>query len=766
MKKARLYKNVSLWLFGLIGLCLVLIGQTAIAQDKDDNDYSNITTKIIPYDWVDDKGVLKGGTAQIKVDLDRQARALDSYPEWPFETIIDNGPTWNRVDLVIVGDGYDFNDINDGIYKSHVNSIINRFFLIDGFFSQSPLDEYASFFNVHRVDVNSVDSGVSYDPCDCNCLRNTALSMRFHVTTRRLLYIPVADRGAVMDALNQAPDYNVGLALGNTETYGGSGDEPACLAGGSQLRVETALHEFGHSFANLGDEYFETGSGSYPGTEEELEANLSTYDANDMNDNGAKWYRWLDWGPEPKDVWTRQGGRYYELDIYRPTDNSMMRALRDDNDVPYPFYQVNAEQLIFKIYELVKPIDYATPAGTYAIGTKFFVQPVKPAAHSLDVTWYVVGDPDPVGTGPEFDSSTLNLPTGQYTLKVQVIDNTDMVRDEGKRATDMNEVLTWTIGEAAHWKLDEASGGTAYDSIGDNDGTLGADPCDPNWVNDPNHGWCLDFDGVDDYVSLSTMNSLADNTTTIAAWINIDTEVNDFYPIVTQFDDVNVTGYYLYVYGNTPYFWLDVDVQAPSSETISKDNWYHIAGTNDGSSLKIYVNGVLRGTDSSIGSTGGSYDAYIGSHGDSNDAYYFNGTIDDVRVYDWAMDQAQIWEIMYPGASKFSVKDNSGVLMAWFDDLGNLFLRGSLTQDTTPVAYDNIDDFRIQDSNGVDVAIIDAANGNMYIKGSYTEGVWPGPGPSAGDNNFIIKDGSDNAVAYIDDPNGDLYLKGKLFEPD
>ncbi|MBW8042413.1 MAG: hypothetical protein FVQ85_20790 [Planctomycetes bacterium] len=168
MKKTRLYKNVSLWLLAVFTACLVLTVQSGIAQDEDDND-NNITTRIIPYDYIDDKGALKGGTAEIKVDLDRQARALDSYPEWPFETIIDNGDPNNRVDLVIVGDGYDVNDINDGIYKSHVNSIINRFFLIYGFFSQSPLDEYASFFNVHRVDVNSVDSGVSYDPCDCNC---------------------------------------------------------------------------------------------------------------------------------------------------------------------------------------------------------------------------------------------------------------------------------------------------------------------------------------------------------------------------------------------------------------------------------------------------------------------------------------------------------------------------------------------------------------------------------------------------------------------
>ena len=552
MKKTRLYKNVGLWLLALFTSSLFLIGQTGLAKDDD------IAPEKVYYDYIDDKGVLKGGIVEVYADhplhskyKDPNARALDSYQEWPFETIIDNGPTWNRVDLVIIGDGYDVNDINKGIYAGDVNSVINRFFLIYGFFSQSPLDEYASFFNVHRVDVISEDSGVSYDPCDCNCLRNTELSMQFDQRPkyRRLLYIDNPD--AATHALNRAPDYNVGLAFGNTETYGGSGAEPACLAGGHEWRVEFALHEFGHSFADLGDEYFDPCGVVYSGDGSDLmlKANTSIREAEDMNDDGVKWYRWLDWGPEPKDVWTFPGAFVwnkttedyvdYNDGVYRPTDWSMMRALRDDNDVPYPFYQVNAEQFIFKIYELVNPIDYATAEGTYAIGTRFFVQPVKPATHSLDVTWYRVGDPDPVGTGLEFDSSVLDLPTGQYTLKVKVIDNTEMVRDEVKRATDMNEVRTWTLGEAGHWKFDEGSGDIAEDSIGDNNGRLGgqvgADPCDPDWLNDPNRGWCLDFDGDDDYVSLSDMNALADNTTTIAAWIKRDVEDDGYSPIVTQY---------------------------------------------------------------------------------------------------------------------------------------------------------------------------------------------------------------------------------------
>ena len=176
--------------------------------------------------------------------------------------------------------------------------------------------------------------------------------------------------------------------------------------------------------------------------------------------------------------------------------------------------------------------------------------------------------------------------------------------------------------------------------------------------------------------------------------------------------------------------------------------------------MKIYVNGIQRGSVSS-NKSGTSHNAYIGYDDVFDDN--FNGIIDDVRVYDWALDQAQIWEIMCTDKSKFSVKDDSGVLMAWFDDLGNLFLRGSLEQgegeDPPSITYN--DGFKFKDSSDANLAMVDAINGNMYIKG-LLQPQWKDPCDVI--DNFIIKDSIDNTVAYIDDPNGDLYLKGELFD--
>ncbi len=96
--------------------------------------------------------------------------------------------------------------------------------------------------------------------------------------------------------------------------------------------------------------------------------------------------------------------------------------------------------------------------------------------------------------------------------------------------------------------------------------------------------------------------------------------------------------------------------------------------------------------------------------------------------------------------------------VAWFDDIGDLVLTGTLTQGTAPTATGN-DEFRIKDSGGDDVAIIDLTDGDMVIEGSkYEEQT-----SMSGASNFIVKDDYGNVVAYIN-TSGDLYLTGKVHE--
>ncbi len=309
-------------------------------------------------------------------------------------------------------------------------------------------------------------------------------------------------------------------------------------------------------------------------------------------------------------------------------------------------------------------------------------------------------------------------------------------------------------GLEGHWTLDESEGTEAEDSIGDNVGTLVGDPI---WR--PAGGeidGALEFDSDGDYVSLDPIDALEGNNVTVSAWIRAG--ILSTKQCILGQKNIQGGGYELSVtddFGNdNPIFYLNnINITAFSPESINVETWYHIAGTNDGHDLKIYVDGVWKGTADSFHENGGEYNAYIG--------WRFDGLIDDVRVYNYALGIDELWDLIFDETPRFCINNSSGVPVAWFDNLGNLFLKGTLTQEggqTRPSATGN-DEFIFKDSTG-NLMIINTTNGNMDIYGSYTEGVWPGP--SELEDEFIIEDSS-GAVAYIDE-SGNLYLQGKLYE--
>ena len=184
-----------------------------------------------------------------------------------------------------------------------------------------------------------------------------------------------------------------------------------------------------------------------------------------------------------------------------------------------------------------------------------------------------------------------------------------------------------------HWKLD---GGrfAVPDSVGTNDGTVYGDPIFTAGQVDN----ALSFDGDGDYVSLSPIEPLTTGSNvTVEAWIRMSGFVGVWNPVLIQHDTA-ASGYYFYVFEHLPAFSV-VDggsyVEAKSPAEISSDRWYHIAGTNDGSNLKIYVDGILKNTAAAPGLSGVSYEARIGC--DLTAPTYYVGLIDDVRIYNRAL---------------------------------------------------------------------------------------------------------------------------------
>ncbi|MHC4543372.1 MAG: LamG domain-containing protein, partial [Planctomycetota bacterium] len=179
----------------------------------------------------------------------------------------------------------------------------------------------------------------------------------------------------------------------------------------------------------------------------------------------------------------------------------------------------------------------------------------------------------------------------------------------------------------AHWKFDEGSGSIAIDSAGTNNGTLNGDP---TWTTG-RIGGALSFDGNGDYVEVNdVIVPFAGDSFTAQAWILVSQSSGVWNPLLLQHDPDN-KGYHFYVASSRPSFYIEdsSSVQAVSPETINTDQWYHVAATNDGSNLKLYVDGLLKDSVSSTGLTGVNHNAHIG--GEPNTTLYYTGLIDDVR---------------------------------------------------------------------------------------------------------------------------------------
>lgn len=244
------------------------------------------------------------------------------------------------------------------------------------------------------------------------------------------------------------------------------------------------------------------------------------------------------------------------------------------------------------------------------------------------------------GTFGAVGPNPLNVATGQ-------IDNVKIFNYARTPAQ-----IAWDYSKGApvgHWKFDECQGTTLFDNSGNkNNGTWNAtggtytspgsctiSSASSAWYNGRNGkiNSSLAFDGTDDYVGAGTINIASE--VSAGAWVYSSNFASNMF--VVQKAPVNAEWELFF---ETTLKWRGGSTTSISCPAPTNSQWHHVFGTQTGTTATLYIDGVrcATGTVTAIPNGTGLID--IGRH--SAGSYFFNGQIDDVRIYNYALTPYQV----------------------------------------------------------------------------------------------------------------------------
>lgn len=266
-----------------------------------------------------------------------------NLPPLPHEYVHKGGDPDNTIDVAMLAEGFSDDEMDK--FLAHAGKIAGEILAYE------PFASHKDKFNFVAVKSPSIESGVSIPHKDI--WKETAFESHFDTFhSQRYLTLPRVFR--LHDALRGIPYEHV-IVIVNTEEYGGGGiyNNYQIAAAENKFALPVAVHEFGHSFAGLADEYFYAGEEdeTYPLDVEPWEANITT-----LNDFGSKWENMIDpstpiptpWDketPATSTVGLYEGGGYKSNGVYRPTVTCRMR------DNYYPTFCPVCERELERVIE-------------------------------------------------------------------------------------------------------------------------------------------------------------------------------------------------------------------------------------------------------------------------------------------------------------------------------------------------------------------------------------------------------------------------------
>lgn len=260
---------------------------------------------------------------EIKIDPDNYFITREETLKVKTSKIYGSGEPRNSVDLAFIAEGYTEGEMEK--FRADVKM------MADALFAEAPYNEYRDRFNIWAVESVSQNSGT--DIPGKKIYSNTSLNSTFY-TFDVDRYLTTTDIRSVNDYAASVPHDNI-IVLINSEMYGGGGvyNYYSGTTAGHPLSKIVFIHEFGHGFAGLADEYYSSTVAYdefYPLNVEPWEPNITT-----MVNFEGKWKNLIKPGtpvptpPEEKYMNTTglfEGGGYSAKGIFRPEFDCRMKS--------------------------------------------------------------------------------------------------------------------------------------------------------------------------------------------------------------------------------------------------------------------------------------------------------------------------------------------------------------------------------------------------------------------------------------------------------
>lgn len=248
--------------------------------------------------------------ASFKVDPNDKLICTKPDNHFKIDTLLYNGECSKKVDLLFVAEGYTKEEMTK--FRKDAAKFMGYLFEME------PYKSRKNDFNIWAVESESEDSGTDFPHLDI--WKNTAANSNFY-TFRTDRYLTAPNQTDVCKLASNAP-YDAIYVIVNTGTYGGGGiyNFYGLSMSDHKYEAEVFVHEFGHSFAGLGDEYYDSETSYedfYNIKVEPWEPNITT-----KVNFAEKWEDMV--GTDGVGLF--EGGGYMAKGIFRPREDCRMKT--------------------------------------------------------------------------------------------------------------------------------------------------------------------------------------------------------------------------------------------------------------------------------------------------------------------------------------------------------------------------------------------------------------------------------------------------------